>query len=98
MPELAYRLLTDSEIQDGLKSAAGWAIEGDLLAKTFTFKTYKDGLVFAAAVGFVADKLDHHPDITISYAKVKVAVNTHSVGGLSPYDFELARQVDGLAS
>ena len=76
----------------------GWAVEGDLLAKTFDFEKYKDGVIFGTAICFVADKLDHHPDVTISYGKVKVSVNTHSVGGLSPYDFELARQIERLAA
>ena len=97
MVELAYRQLSQEEIQEGLGTVSGWAIEGDLLCKTFTFKTYKDGVVFAAAVGYLADQLDHHPDILLSYAKAKISVNTHSVGGISPYDFELARRIDRLS-
>lgn len=96
MIELAYRKLTDTETASELGTAPKWALEGDVLTRTFEFKTYKDGVVFAAAVGFVADKLDHHPDISLGYGKVKVAVNTHSVGGISPYDFELARRIDAL--
>ena len=96
MAELAYRQLSKEEIQSELKTVPGWAIEGELLTRTFSFKTYKDGVVFSSAVGFLADKLDHHPDMTVSYGKVKVGVNTHSVGGISPYDFELARRVDLL--
>jgi 4a-hydroxytetrahydrobiopterin dehydratase len=94
--DLAYRQLTKGEIDDELKTVSGWGIEGDLLTKAFAFKTYKDGIVFSAAVGFIADKLDHHPDMSVGYAKVKIAVNTHSVGGLSPYDFELARRIEAL--
>ena len=94
--KLEYRLLTEAELQTELKIVTGWTIENGLLTRMFDFKTYKDGVVFAAAVGFIADKLDHHPDIILSYAKVKVAVNTHSVGGISPYDFELARRIASL--
>jgi 4a-hydroxytetrahydrobiopterin dehydratase len=93
---LEYRLLTDSEIADGLAKLDGWTVEGGEVTKRFSFKTYKDGLVFALAVGHVADRLDHHPDIEVGYAKVKVSVNTHSVGGLSPYDLELATRVEAL--
>ncbi len=98
MAELAYRQLSKEEIRLELKTVPGWAIEGDLLTRTFSFKTYKDGVVFSSAVAFLADKLDHHPDITLSYGKVTVAVNTHSVGGISPYDFELARRIDFLGA
>lgn len=96
MAELAYVKLTDDQIAQETRMLQGWSVEEGQLAKRFEFKTYKDGVVFASAVGYVADKLNHHPDITIGYAKVRVSVNTHDVGGLSPYDFELARRIDAL--
>lgn len=94
--ELAYRKLDESEANTALASTPGWAIEDGKLTKSFKFETYKDGVVFSSAVGFVADKLNHHPDILVGYAKVNVSVNTHDVGGLSPYDFELAKRIDAL--
>jgi 4a-hydroxytetrahydrobiopterin dehydratase len=60
------------------------------------FDTYKSGLVFASAVGFIADKLDHHPDLLIGYKVVTITVSTHSEGGLTELDFHLACQVDAL--
>lgn len=96
MAELAYVKLTDDQVAQEIQNVQGWSVEEGQLAKRFEFKTYKDGIVFASAVGYVADRLNHHPDITIGYAKVRVAVNTHDVGGLSPYDFELARRIDAL--
>ena len=83
------------ERNDLIETAPG-RYEAHVISKTFSFKTYKDGLVFASAVGFVADKLNHHPDMAVGYAKVSISVNTHDVGGLSPYDFELARRIDCL--
>jgi 4a-hydroxytetrahydrobiopterin dehydratase len=53
-------------------------------------------LVFATTVGFVADQLDHHPDLHIAFGRVTVSVNTHSIDGLSPFDFELARRIEAL--
>lgn len=94
--ELAYRKLEESEAKSALDSVSGWSIKDEKLTKDFKFETYKDGVVFASAVGFVADKLNHHPDILVGYAKVNVSVNTHDVGGLSPYDFELAKRIDAL--
>jgi len=96
MLKLEYRILTDDELRDGIAGLAGWTVEDGKLTKRYAFKSYKDGLVFALAVGHVADHLDHHPDLEVGYAKVKIAVNTHSVGGLSSYDLELARRVDAL--
>ena len=96
MADLAYVKLSDSEVSERLEGLNGWSAEGGRISKTFAFSTYKDGVVFASAVAFAADKLNHHPDILIGYAKVTVSVNTHDVGGLSPYDFELARRIDAL--
>ena len=96
MSDLQYVKLESADIEQRLKAADGWVVQDGKLTKTFSFAAYKDGIVFASAVGFLADKLNHHPDITIGYGKVSVSVNTHDVGGISPYDFELARRVDSL--
>lgn len=98
MSRLEYRKLSDAEIVEGLASVDGWSIDDGKVAKRFEFKTYKDGLVFGIAVGQIADSLNHHPDLEIGYAQVRVAVSTHDVDGISPYDFELAKRVDTLLS
>jgi 4a-hydroxytetrahydrobiopterin dehydratase len=94
--ELEYRKLSEAEIAAGLQEINGWEVENGQVCKQYGFDNYLDGIAFASAVGYVAEKLDHHPDITIGWRKVKVAVNTHSVDGISPYDFELARRIEAL--
>ncbi len=94
--DLTYRKITDDELRSGLSDLPGWAVEGGQIAKTFEFDAYQKGLVFACAVGFLADTLNHHPDLLVTFGKVRVSVNTHDVGGLSPYDLELARRVEGI--
>lgn len=96
MANLEYRKLSDEEVAEGLLSLPEWSVVEGQITRTFSFPTYKDGIVFAVAVGHLADKMDHHPDIYIGYKQVRLAVNTHSVEGLSPYDLELARRVDTL--
>ncbi|MCC7230783.1 MAG: 4a-hydroxytetrahydrobiopterin dehydratase [Fimbriimonadaceae bacterium] len=93
---LNYIKLDEGQIAKALEAVDGWAIVGQKLSKTFSFSTYKDGVVFASAVAYLSDKLNHHPDLYVGYAKVTVSVDTHDVGGLSPYDFELARRIDSL--
>jgi len=95
---MTYHKLSEEELAKGLAEVPGWAVEDGTLARTFTFKTYKDGLVFAAAVGYEADKLDHHPDMTIGYAKVRVTTVTHDAGALTDVDLTLARLVQRLAN
>ena len=94
--QLEYRLLSEPEVSDLLNERSGWSVADGKLTRVFEFKTYKDGVVFCSAVGYIADKLNHHPDIQLTYGKVEISVNTHDVGGLSPYDFELARRIDAL--
>ena len=88
--------LDSEQIDENLRLVIGWSVEHGKLTKQFDFKSYSEGVLFAAAVAHAADKMDHHPDLTIGYQKVVVAVNTHDVGGISHLDFELARTVDGL--
>ena len=95
--ELAYTKLNEEQVQKALSDLPGWTIQNDKLTRTYTFETYKEGIDFAVSVGNAADVLNHHPDIHIGYCRVKVAVNTHDVNGISPYDFELARRVDAIA-
>ena len=91
------RKLDQHEIDTALTSLANWAYDGTQIWRTYTFDTYKSGLVFAVVAGHLADQMDHHPDLTIGYQKVKVALNTHDVGGISALDFELAHKIQGIA-
>lgn len=95
--ELAYVPLSDQQLLDALAELRGWSVYEGKLVKTYQFASYAEGLVFASAVGHIAERLNHHPDLLIGYRKVTIAVMTHDVGGLSPYDVELARRIDGVA-
>lgn len=53
--------------------------------------------MFASAVGQLAERADHHPDILISYRKVTLTLSTHSEGGLTEKDFSLAAQINAIA-
>jgi 4a-hydroxytetrahydrobiopterin dehydratase len=96
MRKLEYRAVSSEEVTTEMKGLPAWTSSGDAISRMFSFEAYQEGLVFASAVGYVADHLDHHPDITIGYKTVLVKSSTHSTGGLSPYDFELAERIDGL--
>lgn len=83
-------------METSLTSLSGWTFDGSQITKTYTFNTYKAGLVFAVAVGHLADRMDHHPDLFIGYQKVKVGLSTHDLNGISTFDIELARQIETL--
>jgi 4a-hydroxytetrahydrobiopterin dehydratase len=96
--DLEYRKLSDDEIADLIAERPGWADEGGQIARTFEFPSYLEGIAFAAQVGGLAEALNHHPDILVTWRKVRVSVSTHDVKGLSPYDFELAARIDAMTS
>lgn len=95
--KLEYRLLTPKEVESSLQKADGWEVQDGFLLRTFKFRSYSKGVDFALRVAHAAEELDHHPVIVIDYRAVTVKTQTHSVNGLSPYDFALAYQVEGLA-
>ncbi len=75
----------------------GWSVEAGAVTKTFSFEGFAAGVAFAVKVGFAAEKRDHHPEMTVSYGKVKVAWSTHDAGGLTAVDLEMAELTDKLA-
>lgn len=94
---LEYRKLADSEIQSELSHVPNWRVDEGHLVRLFEFHSYLEGPLFALKVAHIAEDLNHHPDIIIGYRKVWVRVNTHDVGGISPFDFELASRIDVVA-
>ena len=88
-------LLTEPEIEEALKSVA-WTRDGDRLAKQVTLDDFRGSMAFVNEVADVAEELNHHPDISISWNRVGLEVSTHDSGGLTSLDFELARRVDTL--
>ncbi|MFN7210521.1 MAG: 4a-hydroxytetrahydrobiopterin dehydratase [Aggregatilineales bacterium] len=88
--------LTESQIAERLAALHGWALEDDMLVRTFTLKDFTAALTFVGAVGHLAEAAGHHPDITINYNRVKLALTTHDSGGITEKDFALATQINAL--
>ena len=86
--------LNETEIAQRLKALPQWAREGDAIRKTFTFGKFADGIRFVDRVAAQADAMDHHPDIDIRYTKITTTLSTHSAGGLTAKDFDLAAKID----
>jgi 4a-hydroxytetrahydrobiopterin dehydratase len=90
-------LLTPDEITKNLSSLSGWVQEGNQIAKLFQLKDFVEALTFVNKVGAEAEKMNHHPDIFIhSWNKVKITISTHSEGGITKKDFQLAEKIEGL--
>ena len=89
-------LLSDEEIEQRLETATGWEREGDAIVKSFENDDFKGSVGFVNRVMPVAEAMNHHPDLEISWATVKVSISTHSEGGLTANDFDLASRIDAL--
>ena len=88
--------LSDIAIQRELGTLPGWSRRGDVITKTFQFRNFLDGIDFIAGVAKAAEAADHHPDIDIRYTKIVCTLSTHSAGGITQKDLEMARQIDRI--
>ena len=86
-------LLSESEITQALSGLDGWEEDENQIVKQFKFKNFVESMGFVTKVGILAERMDHHPDILIEYSKVTITLSTHSAGGLTEKDFNLANQI-----
>lgn len=90
-------LLDDAAVRDGLDRLEGWTREGSVIRKTYTHESFAEAIAFVNRVADLAERADHHPDMDIRYDRVGLALSTHSEGGLTRKDFDLAREIDAAA-
>jgi len=81
------------------KLGNGWGVvDAHHLEKEFTFDGYRDGVAFVNRVADIADAQNHHPDLLLTYRKVKVTVWTHKIDGLTESDFVFAAKAEAAAT
>jgi 4a-hydroxytetrahydrobiopterin dehydratase len=90
-------LLGDNEIEAKLAVLAGWERRGDAIAKAFDRGDFVGSVRFVDSLVAPAEEMGHHPDLEISWSTVTVTISTHSKGGLTAADFELATKIDALS-
>jgi 4a-hydroxytetrahydrobiopterin dehydratase len=88
--------LSDAEIDERLGGLEGWERTGEAIAKQFDNGDFKGSVDFVNRLTPEAEDMNHHPDLEISWKTVTVTISTHSEGGLTENDFELARRIDAL--
>ncbi len=90
--------LEPAVVETWLAGHASWRQEGSALVKSFRFCDFKEALAFTVELGMVAEKRDHHPDVTVGWGKALVCWTTHDAGGITRLDLELAEATDAIAS
>ncbi|WP_437637939.1 4a-hydroxytetrahydrobiopterin dehydratase [Sorangium sp. So ce854] len=88
--------LPDDEIAGFVAAHPGWVRAGERIERSYSFPDYGAGVGFAMRVALLAERRDHHPDILLSWGKVRVAWSTHDAGGLTALDLDLAGLTDRL--
>ena len=89
--------LSDEQIEQELAGLDGWERAGDAIQRVFELDDFKGSVDFVNRLTPEAEGMNHHPDLAISWNKVTVTISTHSEGGLTANDFELARRIATLA-
>jgi len=86
--------LSSDQIANRLKSLAGWEFKDNAIGRMFRFTDFMSGIAFVNRIAAIAEAADHHPDILISYTRITFSCSTHSDGGVTDKDFQLAERIE----
>jgi 4a-hydroxytetrahydrobiopterin dehydratase len=89
-------LVPNEEIEAFVEAHPGWSRGGDAITRTYEHADFNEAMSFVTRVALAAEKADHHPDIDIRWNKVTLTLSTHSEGGVTTKDLDLADLCDGF--
>ncbi|RIV35910.1 4a-hydroxytetrahydrobiopterin dehydratase [Micromonospora radicis] len=89
-------VLTAEAVRDELGGLAGWSGDPAGITRTVELASFPDAIGVVDRVAVTAEELDHHPDIDIRWRTLTFRCVTHSAGGVTGRDIELARRIDGI--
>jgi len=89
--------LTDSEVNMALAKLPGWKANGKAIERKFEFPDFKQAMVLVNRIADAAEEANHHPDITVSYNKVTLALISHDSGGVTNRDVKMAARINEIA-
>ena len=89
--------LGEPEIEQALAALSDWRRDGDVIRKSYARASFADAVAFVVQVGFLAEAMNHHPDIDVRWRTVHLALSTHDAGGLTELDMQLAARIDAIA-
>ena len=93
---MGTKKLTEAEVHQQLPTIPGWTLANGKLHRNFECKDFVDAFGKMTKVALVAESLNHHPEWFNVWNKVEIDLNTHSVQGISPLDFELATKINEI--
>ncbi len=93
---VSRKKLSEEEIADRLSDVPGWGYIDGRLRSQFQTLNFSNGVTFVNQIARIADDLNHHPDVLLTYPRVTIDIYTHDVGGLTEFDFTLAKRITAL--
>ena len=90
--------IADSEVEAALGSLPGWEVRGGAVVKQFSLPSFSAAIAFVNHLAALAEDANHHPDLEIRYDKVLVSLVTHSAGGITQNDLDMARRIEAEAT
>ena len=91
-------LMSEESVRAALEELTGWSGETDQIARTVTAPDFATGIRVVDDVAAAAEAADHHPDIDVRWRKVTFTLSTHSQGGVTQRDIDLAGTIDSIAA
>ena len=88
---------TEAQIAEKLRDLPGWYFEDGWIRRVYKTDGWPTTLMLVGAIGFIAEAAYHHPDLSVTWGRITVKLSTHSVGGITDKDFELARKIEEAA-
>jgi 4a-hydroxytetrahydrobiopterin dehydratase len=88
--------LLPEEIRENLAALEKWRAANDLLTRRFEFANFAEALDFVNKAGAIAERFDHHPDISFGWGYAEINLTTHDRGGITDFDFAVAREIDRI--
>lgn len=86
--------LSESDIQARLAALPGWSYQGGQIRRVYRTDGWRGSMLVTNAIGFICEAADHHADLTVTWPSVGVALSTHSAGGITARDFEVAGLIE----
>ena len=89
-------VLSDAEIHHALLTLQGWRKNGEAIERLFEFPNFVAAMGFVNRIAEAAEAVNHHPDITINYNKVKLTLLSHDAGGITQRDIRMAGKINEI--
>lgn len=90
------KTFSEQTIQTQLEKLEGWQFKNNAIFKDFTFTNFPEAVAFIVQIGIMAEKQNHHPEITNVYNKVSLRLTTHDSNGVTDKDIKLAATIDRI--